>query len=88
MYYGIPLGPCWISAWLFHIYLYKKIDFKWNKAEPFFKYSVKKKQKNFRLKISNMFWFHIQQQLNNLNGVEKAKYIVEILVIRTQRQPD
>lgn len=35
-----------------------------------------------------MFWFHIQQQLNNLNGVEKAKYIVEILVIRTQRQPD
>lgn len=47
-----------------------------------------KKSKKTRLKISNMFWFHIQQQLNNLNGVEKAKYIVEILVIRTQRQPD
>lgn len=54
----------------------------------FLSIQLKKKQKNFRLKISNMFWFHIQQQLNNLNGVEKAKYIVEILVIRTQRQPD
>lgn len=54
----------------------------------FLSIQLEKKQKNFRLKISNMFWFHIQQQLNNLNGVEKAKYIVEILVIRTQRQPD
>lgn len=41
--------PSWtlldISMALFQIYLYKKIDFKWNKAEPFFKYSVKKKSK-------------------------------------------